>query len=202
MKKFILVFTSICFFIILSFGCKKQDPKKDGVDELSQLFDASKANEQALNSEAIKLGPDVWTKLQLRQIIVSNGIPSAPGKVFDDFYVPCESSFVFSKVSNAAFNFFVKDGVNYRNNTFDCDDFSIAAMVLAKREYLFLNKDSRPVNLSFGEFAYFIDGDSEKVHEVNLFITKDKQVRFFEPQTQKIIELSLKEKASCIFWRF
>ena len=202
MKKLVLIFTSICFFIILSFGCKKQDPKKDSVDELSQLFDASKANEQILTSEAAKLGPDVWTKLQLRQIIVSNGIPSAPGRVFDDFYVPCDSSFVFSRVSNAAFNFFVKDGVNYRSNTFDCDDFSIAAMVLAKREYLFLNKDNRPVNLTFGEFAYFVNGDPKRVHEVNLFITKDREVKFFEPQLQKIVQLSLEEKASCIYWRF
>lgn len=194
MKRF---FIGLCLIISL-FGCSKQEE-----DPLIKSFNEAKKYETGLVAKAIKLGPDVLTRLDIQKVFAQNNVKLTIGKLFDEFYIPVSSKFVFNNISSEVFNFLIKHGQPYKSIQNDCDDFSLAAMVIARKEYFNKFLDNRPVSILFGEFHYITNTGGP--HAINCFITGDKNqltLGFFEPQNGQIINLTQEEIASCTFWRF
>lgn len=89
-------------------------------------------------------------------------------------------------------------GIRYRQDCEDCDDFarfaaSVAQLWNAKSE----NKGHA---LAFGEFWYVKDGGEG--HAINVALVEGGAVVFYEPQTQRIVELSEIEMWNATMIRF
>jgi hypothetical protein len=82
----------------------------------------------------------------------------------------------------------------YKKEVRDCDDF--ARWVAAQAQLWNSETDGATHALAFGECWYErTDGES---HAINIAIVEGGDVVFYEPQTQKIIELTDREKWSGI----
>jgi hypothetical protein len=82
----------------------------------------------------------------------------------------------------------------------DCDDF---ARFAASYAALLHSKSGNKTGLAFGEFWYTrADGQG---HAINVAVIRsgsgELALRFFEPQTQSIVELTKEEIATCEFCR-
>lgn len=80
----------------------------------------------------------------------------------------------------------------FKNELFDCDDFALVVNAFVKLE---VAKLSLPHNLAFGEAAMMHPRIG--VHNQNVFITEDFEVKLFEPQANKII---LPGKGEIVFY--
>ena len=110
------------------------------------------------------------------------------GTLLDEIYACPAAAWVHGPLS-AALNDALT-GFRYVRDRFDCDDFARMAWTMAN-----LGNDNCPKDcgLAFGMFFYV--QDSGVPHAINFFIAEG--VFFYEPQTQRIIELSRKEIESC-----
>lgn len=82
------------------------------------------------------------------------------------------------------------DGYGFSRDRFDCDDFARLAWTIAN----LCNHDCpSDCGLAFG--LLFYTRDYGAAHAINFFIAEG--VHFYEPQTQRIVELSRKEIESC-----
>lgn len=180
-------------------GCGK---KKDESDKLLEQMEQHKAAQDANTAEAAKLGPDILGLLRVQQVIAANGIPLNKLFLFDSFYTPVSTKFVFDNIASDIFDA-TKTGPIYSAEQYDCDDEALSAMVIARRSYYGRTGEKRSVAILFGEFHYHraIGGR----HAINCFITKDgngHKLEFFEPQTWKLVQLTPEEIQSCTFCRF
>ncbi len=92
-------------------------------------------------------------------------------------------------------------------NAADCDDFAECAATemhrLHRKTSIGPGPDQRAAAcaIAFGKFSFTRDDGNE--HRINWFVSRGpdlkSQLKFFEPQTGMIVELSATEKASCIF---
>lgn len=90
-----------------------------------------------------------------------------------------------------------KNKIDYKAGRADCDDFAMHARLCAQS----LGVDGQSV--AFG--LYFYRTAELSGHAINLVpvLNEDKiELLFFEPQLNKQIELSLDQKANCVFWYF
>lgn len=188
--------------LLFGFACNKQAPSSssDEIDKIVQQFNQYKFNQTNSLAKATQLGEDVFTELGILKVMAANNIPLNKGKLFDEFYIGCPRTFVFNDINNALFDFTKRSGIFYEPEASDCDNWTLMSMVCAQREYFFKRKDKRPVSILFGEFHY--KKDFGGYHAINIFITPNQEVGFFEPQDNKIVSLSKNEIASCLFWRF
>lgn len=167
-------------------------------NQLNDLFEKSKKDEAALIKEQQSMGTGVFIYLDIYKALAKHGISNFTKVMcFDRFYVGCTEEFVFNKVATQSFDFFLK--VPYKSGSFDCDNFALAQMVIAKNTFFNLTKDNRPVDLLFGEFSYKSAAGS---HMINIFITPNGDVKFFEPQTSQIVHLTEAEIQSMMYCRF
>ena len=127
---------------------------------------------------------------------------------YDVIYI-VDSSYVFPTLSwvkgpySDGLSKFLADWVeHYRAERSDCDDFSDAAAFYARGAHRF-TEGQEGVALAFGEFYY--KPDSGGAHAINAFFTVEHdalELMFYEPQTQKVINLSQAEITSCIYCQF
>ncbi len=196
----LIIILAISSVFIVS--CDKKEPKNTD-DQLVSLMDENKRIEAITFDKAKKLGPDVLVKLNVQQVIAKYNIKLTVGKTFDQFYIPVSEKFVDSEISDSIFEILVKNGKSYKLDQNDCDDFALAGMFVARREYYYTKKETRPVSILFGEFHYITRANDP--HAINCFIYKKNNellLGFFEPQLGRIISLTESEISSCIYWRF
>lgn len=185
-------------FIIMISGCSKTPTDEDRL--LIENAKKQEAEKARLEFEKTKLGTDVMSPLDIYKILATNNINLTIGRYFDTFYLPVTKDFVFHNVAGATFNFFDVTGLPYRQGINDCDDYTLAGVVLARRAYYEIYRDFRPVSILFGEFHYIRrDGVN---HAINCFITPQRTLLFFEPQSNSLVSLTKEEIMSCTFWRF
>jgi hypothetical protein len=87
----------------------------------------------------------------------------------------------------------------YQPECRDCDDFSRFAAALA--QIWNAATPGAPAALAFGEFWYARDRDGQQ-HAINIAIVENGEVVFYEPQTQKLVQLSDREKWTPTMIRF
>jgi len=199
-KKFTLFFTAFCF-IVLIFGCKKEQPQKDAYDSLNQAFEQYKKDSAQIEIDKNKYGADVLSMYDVLKLMNAQVPSNVKSVLSDKFYITLTERFISDSVGGETFQFLTKGSFKYKQDSFDCDDFALTAVVLARREHFHLTREDRPVTILFGEFYYIQDGGTEG-HAINCFITPDKRVNFFEPQKNQIIHLTENEIKSCFFWKF
>jgi len=80
----------------------------------------------------------------------------------------------------------------FKDELFDCDDFALVTNAFVKLKVASLQF---PHNWAFGECSLmYSDGE---IHNQNIFISENLEVRLFEPQTNKII---LPGKGETVFY--
>jgi hypothetical protein len=90
------------------------------------------------------------------------------------------------------------EGYRYKQESFDCDNYTLAAVHLASE--IGRNKGYQ---LAIGEF-YYLQEKTNRYHVINFYLyEKDNKVNvgFFDPQNGVVITLTQKEIDSCFHWR-
>ena len=198
MNKLVLIFT-LCCFAVLPFGCREKETKIDELKSFETAISNYKASLDELKKEKVKLGGDVMDAIDIQRVMADIIGPNIKHVVNDKFYINVTQEFVSSKLEGEILKFLKKDNVSYKPERFDCDDYSLTSVILARREHYHLTREQRPVTILFGEFFYLKDGAP---HAINCFLSENNKINFFEPQRNKIINLTSDEIKSCFFWRF
>ena len=133
----------------------------------------------------------------------ANILPSATWIVDRSYSVPSKN-WIINTLGPTLRNFQAQLGVNtWTEDVQDCDDFArLAAAYVQFLHYRTLGQ-IRKSALSFGEVFYVTKEGGG--HAINIAIVGTKgneEVIFFEPQTGKIVELTLKERDSIYYIRF
>lgn len=90
-----------------------------------------------------------------------------------------------------------KDGISYRSERADCDDFALFALNVARK--LPVGKYSPSIGL------YSFIRDDGQSHAINIFLLRDGEnikIVYFEPQADKIVTLTETERNNCKFYYF
>lgn len=142
-----------------------------------------------------------FTPAQLTEALDREGLGVLPEDVSiaDRSYAAVDQGFLASTFSADLGAWIFQLFGKYAAEVRDCDDFARFAAAVAQ---LWNSKtDGNGGNaLAFGEFWYV--KDSGAGHAINIGLARDGEVVFYEPQTQRIVELSESEKWSCTLIRF
>lgn len=199
MNKLVLIFT-LCCFAILPFGCRERENKEAELRSFETTISNYQASLDQLKKDKVKLGIDVLDAIDAQRVMADIVGPNIKHVVNDKFYIYVTKEFISDKLEGEIIKFLKKDNTSYKPERFDCDDYSLTSVVLARREHFHLTREQRPVTILFGEFYYMKNG--AEPHAINCFLSKGNQIGFFEPQSNKIIDLTSDEIKSCFFWRF
>lgn len=157
-----------------------------------------------LQSQDIPIGEHIFTRAQVVEIMLTNGVNAANIVLTDMLYVAPDVKWVQSQYPPKLAKFLFDYNLNHwTKESNDCDNISRAAADYAA--ILFHNSKNRPSGKGFlfGEFHY-----SKKQlggHAINIVIVKDGPIYrllFFEPQLNFEVELTENEKFSGQFSRF
>lgn len=132
------------------------------------------------------------TKL-LRAFLQGQGISQA---VFSDTRYSLPSArFVSGPFAQGLVSFYSAIGfVGYARNALDCDDYATACALYMRALHV---RSNLRTGIAFGDFRYLRAGEG---HAICAFFTVEggvTQLKFFEPQTRKTVELTLEERESC-----
>ena len=167
MKKCILLL--MLLFIILSSGCdcsRYKRPVKPYVGEdISQI--------QLINI--------VSNQLHCKKVIA--------GSV--SYYLP-SLKWVNNTVYPDLCKFLSSEHIIYQKQ-FDCKDYSRSFKTIAQIEYVHTIKKEKVNGLAIAELWYFRDGNPNNGHAINLILTSDNKIVFYEPQSGYVIHLSKTE---------
>jgi len=118
--------------------------------------------------------------------------------IADRSYAAMQQGFLEQAFSESLKKWVLELGIRYQQECEDCDDFARFAASVAQ---LWNAKSANEGHaLAFGEFWYVKDnGDA---HAINIALVEGGKVVFYEPQTQRIVELSEIEKWNATMIRF
>jgi hypothetical protein len=154
--------------------------------------------------------PYVISRQTLENAMLDEGIPYV-GFLFDSRYAVLPGTFVRSEKLASALRAERKawGASTYKKGENDCDDFAFAAWEYVKG--IHRRTKDRPAETSpaWGVFVYTPDSapvdeaGKRAGHAINFALTgvpHNLIVRFYEIQTQQVITLTVKEKATCRLW--
>ncbi len=127
---------------------------------------------------------------QLLEKLAAAGIDTTKNvSIADRFYAEIKLEFLKGKFSSVLSSWIFQLFGGYKTEVRDCDDF--AKWVSAQAQLWNSETSGTVCALAFGECWY--EKDSGESHAINIAIVENGDVVFYEPQTQKVVELSDRE---------
>jgi hypothetical protein len=136
------------------------------------------------------------TNGQIADLAWAAGIPVQVLKFCDKNYECPDYAWLQDTFAGALENFRKTQGISrYVPEGNDCDDFSEDTRFFARLTYR-KTKPTAQSTFACGLFSYRQDNGT--LHMINVFVVNDERFVYWEPQADRIIQLSQKEKESCI----
>lgn len=131
----------------------------------------------------------------IHEFLTSLGISDESVSMLDSEYLLPSRQWIASEFGTAFETLKQNLGTSgYVPNVNDCDDFSLLAHWYAQHLHR-LSAPESGAGIAFGTFTYI--KDSGEVHSVNVAITGESELTFFEPQTSQIVALNENEIFLC-----
>lgn len=144
------------------------------------------------------------TPIQISKALEDNGVFTDNAQFPDAIYsLPSEDWVVNTFARSYASFLFNMKSAKYVSEENDCDKFAVFAYAFAHILHHNTPNKLTKTGLTFGEYWYMQDTGGG--HAINIAVVKDhgtNKVIFFEPQTQKQVQLSDMEKSFVKFVRF
>lgn len=203
--KFILYYLLV--LILLLIGCKPKNNQND-LSNLTSMIDRKEKNEILYKNSLGENHTNVLYKLDIYKSMAKIGITNLLDcNISHMGYAKVNKRWLETQYSFELKRFYFEHGVlNWQEiGTFHCEDYAQGAMFLART--LNFNNENRIKGASFavGVVYYFPENRRTAVlntHAINVVITEDMSVLFYEPQWQKFINLTQSEISSIYYWQF
>lgn len=139
------------------------------------------------------------TKDNILDFFATNGFSG--GITLDNNYSIIKKEFLDYDFPKLLMDLYIKEGLLYKKDRFDCDKFTLQSSALMSR-LLYNNIENKGV--TFGELYYIKKGDL-KGHAINFALVLNSSNKIvleaFEPQLLKPVSLTAQELQSIFFWR-